>query len=93
MAAVTKEHMDHALKFLRHEATEAGLMDAEDILIYDRGVRAGGVPPALYVGRRGDHCTFLPRFTTDTTQREVLLVLEAVTFALRTLRLNQLGDQ
>lgn len=88
---MSKEHVFSALEHLASEAVAAGLMDENETLIWDRGVKAGGVPPALYVGGRGNVCTFMPRFTLKTTEREAILAMEAVTYALRTLCLNKVG--
>lgn len=82
MARVTKDHLDRALTNLKRNAVEARLMSRDDALIYDRGVAAGGVPAAVYVGRRGSHAGFVPRFTLDQSQREQVAIMEAISAAL-----------
>lgn len=82
MARVTKEHLDRALTNLKRNAVDARLMAEGEPLIYERGVASGGVPAAVYVGRRGSHAGFLPRFTLDQSQREQVAIMEAVSIAL-----------
>jgi hypothetical protein len=48
------------LETLRIQAIKAGLMTEEDKLIYDSGVAAGGVAPAVWLNERGTDCPFPP---------------------------------
>jgi hypothetical protein len=86
MTTVTKSHLEVALTNLRREAVACGLMGEDEKLTYEKASRVNGVPAYLWVGHRGAHAPFVPKWTLRHTQREHILMMEAVSAALFTLR-------
>lgn len=91
MTTVTKSHLEVALTNLRREAVVCGLMGEDEKLTYEKGSRVNGVTAHLWVGQRGAHAPFVPKWTLRHTQREHILMIEAATAALFALRMHKAG--
>jgi len=87
MTTVGKSHLAVTLSNLQREAREAGLMGEDENLTYERGSRVNGVTAHLWVGQRGTHAPFLPKWSLRHTQREHLLMMEAACAALHAARM------
>jgi hypothetical protein len=59
---ITSATIVSTLDTLRTLAIKAGLMTEDQKLIYESGVAAGGVPPAVWLDQRGTDVPFLPKF-------------------------------
>jgi hypothetical protein len=93
MTTVTKSHLEIALTNLRREAVACGLMGEDETLTYEKGSRVNGVTAMLWVGSRGHHAPFVPRFTLRNTQREQILMIEAASYSLFTLRMHNMAKE
>jgi hypothetical protein len=62
-------------------------MGEDEKLTYEKGSRVNGIEARLWVGHRGSHAPFMPKWTMRHTQREHILMIEAASAALFALRM------
>jgi hypothetical protein len=89
MTTVGRTHLAAVLENLEREAKAAGLMGQDEKLSYERGSRVNGITANLWVGQRGTHAPFVPKWTLRHSQREQLLMMESVAYALFALRMSK----
>jgi len=78
---ITSATIVSMLETLRLRAIRVGLMTEDQKLIYDSGVAAGGVAPAVWLDERGTDVPFLPKFEI-INRREQYAIIQGAIYAL-----------